>query len=858
MPLAEGLLLGTYEIKSVASGSFAGEIYRAREAVTGRDVFLRILTHCFSGGEEDVARVRSQLSHSFDLVHAHVLPVKEIVCCGETLFAVSDYLEGETLRQKMHRNRLPRDRASDFAVQIARGLVCLHGNNLFHCDLKPECILITKEGVAKVMDAGLASLQFLEHSAASQEDAPAPILIADYASPEQVRGEPETWRSDVFSWGVILYEMLSGTRPFLKPTLAATTRAILTEEVPDLKAPALDRIIRQALRKNPEQRFDSARSLAFTMESFGGLTVPSNRVRKTTRTSYTIPFLVAVAMLTMGLAAGALIARRYLRPTVISQLSFRPLTFSGHDSAPSASSNGKSVAFVSDRGGMPRIWTLLVNEQVEKPITDGPDSAPRISPDGKTVLFLRGKDLYKVAAPGGPVALVLGGVDGADWSPDSGEIVWLRVVAPVSVLGTVAANGTGAKELTRISNQTLQSPRWSADGKNIAASILDDDGARNATLVVRVNSPGTQHILTPPPYPGTLSGVAWLHGPQLLYFQSAASGASSIIRQDSETGATLTLGTSQQGAQNLDFSGPGSLVFDSDSGQRNLEELTLASGNLLSLTLGNGEAQDPSYNPDGSRVYFSSARSGNLNIWMFDRKNGSYSRVIASGGSDADPRLSADGGRLFWSSTREGHFEVYSANPDGSFPKRLTNDGKDAQHPSLPDSSGWVVYNSAQSARSGVWKIRQSGLEDAQLVKGETRWPEASPDGQYVLYTAVTAAAREIRVVALEGGAAVNFRVRLPFVPGKTNPDLGRAQWMVGGHNLAFIGESEQGTSGVYAQPFVPGSDTTGARRKLGGFDSRRTVHSFALSPGGKLLTTSVQERGSELVQALNVPGASR
>ncbi len=866
MPFAADHRLGRYQIRSAAESAFAGEVYRARNVESGGDVYLRVLTHTCLCVEEEVAGMRAQLGPAFALAHPHVLPLLDIGCSGSVLFAVSEFQEGETLRRKLHRARLPRDRASDFAIQIARGLIALHRAGVLHGDLKPEHVLIAKDGVARLMDGGLAALTYEEMPA--EPSGSVPILIADYASPEQVRGERETWASDLFSWGVMLHEMLSGTRPFLRPTLAATTRAILSEDVPELQVPALDRIIRQATRKNPGERFDSARDLAFAMESFGSLTTPGNRIRKTVRERQTVPFLIAIVMFALGLLLGAAIAREYLRPTVVTQLSFRPLTFSGHDSSPAGAPDGKSLVFVSNRDGTERIWTAALDRQNEKPLTTGPDHAPRVSPDGRSVLFIRTEgaqdNLYSIPFAGGKAVKLLDNVQGADWSPHSDRIAWVRVAGeahgPVSSMGTVNTNGAAPDELTRVTGQVLQYPRWSPDAKYLAASL------GNRVLVLRTDSSGQQRILSPPPTRGSLSSVAWVSPDQLLYFQSVTlagangwpSGAANIIRQNVETGTTAALGFSQQSALHLDRLRDGSLVFDSSSGRKNLEEVSLTAGTSRFLTVGDSDDQDPAYSAGGKSIYFSSFRGGNLEIWRAETTSGAFHRAIESQTSESAPCLTFDGARLLWSSSREGHFEVYSANAEGAFTKRLTNDGAGAEHPSVSATGDWVVYHSTHPARAGIWKIRQSGLEDSPVVKGDTQWPEISPDGKYVLYTQTLPGVRSIRVATLEAGAAMPFHIDLPFTPGKSDASLGKAKWMPQGHAIAFIGEAGDGASGVYSQPFANGAEARGARTRLTSFDSRRAVQSFAVSPDGTRVTIASWELGSGLVQALNVPGAAR
>lgn len=865
MPFAGGHRLGPFEIRSEAGGSFAGEVYRARNTETGHDVYLRVLTHAYAGIDEDLAGANEHLRAAFGLVHPHILAVTDVGCSGEVLFAVCDFQDGETLRQRLHRTRLPRERAADFGIQIARALIGLHRAGLLHGDLTPEHILITKEGVVRVMDGGLANLHFKERLA--PDSVTAAILIADYASPEQIRGERETWSSDMFSWGVILYEMLSGTRPFLRPTLPATTRAVLADDIPelDLRAPALDRIIRQATRKKPSDRFDSARDLAFAMESFGSFAPPGNRVRKTVRERQTVPFLVSVAMLTLGLGAGALIARRYLRPTVVTQLSFRPLTFSGHDSSPAAAPDGKAVMFVSDRDGSERIWTARLDQQDEKALTSGPDHGPRVSPDGRTLLFIRTEgpheNLYTLLLQGGKPLKLLADVQGADWSPSGSEIVWVRVSPgprePLSILGTAGAQGAAPRELTRVPGKTLQNPRWSPDGKYIASSV------GNSILVAPLINPGQYHVLSPPPTPGSLSSIAWLTGDQLIYLQSLTlagangwpGGVANIIRQDVETGATAVLGFSQQSALHLEKLKDGSLVFDSNSGRKNLEEVSLDSGRTRFLTVGDSDDQDPAYSPDGQSIYFSSFRGGNLEVWREERASGAFHRVVESHSSDSAPCLSFDGTRIFWSSSREGHFEVYSSSLDGNFTKRLSHNGSDAEHPSVSPLGDWVVYSSSQSPRNGIWKIRLTGLDESILVKGDNRWPEISPDGRYVLYVAELPGTRAIRVATLDTGSVLPFEVKLPYSSGKSNAALGKAKWMPGSRAIAYIGEGEDGASGVYSQAFSIGSSSSAGRSKLSSFDSRRAVQSFAISPDGKRLAIASWELGSGLVQALNVPG---
>jgi serine/threonine protein kinase len=197
-------------------------------------------------------------------------------------------------------------KAIAYAVQIASGLAAAHAAGVVHSDLKPENILITKDGRVKIADFGLANLTDPESAGA---------LVADYASPEQVRGEPETAASDIFSLGAILHEMLSGARPFLRPTLTATTQAILNSEppheLPSGVTPALGRIVTHCLAKAPEDRFASAADLAFAIQSFANLTIPHDKIRRPYKKRLTGIFLAWITGVGLGVGGGAMIARSF-------------------------------------------------------------------------------------------------------------------------------------------------------------------------------------------------------------------------------------------------------------------------------------------------------------------------------------------------------------------------------------------------------------------------------------------------------------------------------------------------------------------------------------------------------------------
>ncbi len=426
MTFAARQRLGSYELHSPLVCDGAGECYHARKVGASGEAFVRILARQWTLEPAQFPVFDRQVEAMRRFEHPGVARLFEIDAQEGVLYAASEWLEGETMRQKLSKGRLLPHKAAGYAVQIAHALAAAHAAGLMHADLKPENILVTKDGRVKIRDFGLANLGYSESESIPGE------LVVDYAAPEQVRGERETAQSDIFSLGVVLYEMLSGVRPFLRTSLVATTGAILSDALPELPpavAPALVRIVEVCVAKDARQRFHSAADVAIAIESFGTMIAPLERMRHMEHRRFPGVLLAVLAGLFLGACAGVLLARKLLRPVAAAPLIFRQVTSSGHDFSPTSSANGKTVAFRSDRDGASRIWTLQVENGREAPLTTGPDFHPRLNDRGDAVLFIRqdtsGDNLYAVPSAGGIPRKLLNRVDGADLVARP----WHRVVA---------------------------------------------------------------------------------------------------------------------------------------------------------------------------------------------------------------------------------------------------------------------------------------------------------------------------------------------------------------------------------------------------------------------------------------------
>src|SRR5712691_7750901 len=286
MSIAIGTKLGRYEIRSKIGEGGMGEVYLARDTQLGRDVAVKVLPSTYSHDTDRLHRFEQEACAAGALNHPNILIVHEVGTHDGSPYVVSELLEGETLRERMGGTAQPQRKAIDYALQVAHGLAAAHEKGIVHRDLKPDNIFITKDGRVKILDFGVAKLTQVE-GAEAQTDIPTRRVDTDpgvvmgtvgYMSPEQVRGQKVDHRSDIFSFGAILYEMLSGRRAFHRESTADTISAILKEHPPDLSetnqriSPALERLVNHCLEKNPEERFHSASDLAFALEALSGST----------------------------------------------------------------------------------------------------------------------------------------------------------------------------------------------------------------------------------------------------------------------------------------------------------------------------------------------------------------------------------------------------------------------------------------------------------------------------------------------------------------------------------------------------------------------------------------------------------
>ena len=455
MPLAIGSRLGPYEVAAALGSGGMGEVYRARDTRLGRDVALKVLPAEHARDSERQKRFESEARAVAALDHPNILALHDVGNDGGRPYVVFELVEGLTLREKLARGRLPVSKAVEYAIQVCRGLVAAHARGIVHRDLKPENLSLTRDGRVKILDFGLARLLEPDLSAPLGESQARTATVpgvalgtAGYMSPEQARGTPADARSDLFSLGAILYEMVSGRRAFDAATPTERLSAVLLQDPPELAvgvdpAPtALVRIVRRCLQKEPDDRFQTARDLGFALESLSGASSPTaTGAARSARASHWLGFGAAALVVSAIVATVALWgSRRSDSFPVFKQLTFRRgtildarFTRDGHTVAYSALFDGNAVETYSMRLDAPEALRLDMPPARLFGVSASGELAVLLGHPGERQLVWSGT-LARVPFSGGAPRAVVDDVWAADWSPDGQELAVIRLVDGVHQL----------------------------------------------------------------------------------------------------------------------------------------------------------------------------------------------------------------------------------------------------------------------------------------------------------------------------------------------------------------------------------------------------------------------------------------
>jgi Tol biopolymer transport system component len=781
-----------------------GEVYRAKDGRLGREVAIKVLPASVSNDADRLRRVAQEARAAGILNHPNITAVYDVGSFEDSPYVVTELLEGETLRSRMAGGALAPRRAIDYALQIAHGLSAAHAKGIVHRDLKPENLFVTREGRVKILDFGLAKLTQpetvlpqtnLPTAGASTE--PGVVMgTLGYMSPEQVRGRASDARSDIFSFGAVLYEMLAGRRAFRGDSAADTMSAILREDPPDLSttnrliAPGLDRIVRHCLEKDPEARFHSAHDLAFQLEALSDPSatdteaLPAPRHRK----AVTKPAFVAVAAIALLLAPVGYFAGMKRRPVAAARaVRFAVPIPAGASFSPSEISRGASISPDGTRvvieafsEGRRRLFVRPLDSEKAVALEGSEDATAHFwSPDGRFIAFYAEGMLKKIPSEGGPPEEICEATFETigTWNRD-GTILFIKLF-PLGLYRVSDKGGEAQLVLGPNPSRGELVPIWPMflpDGRRYLylQGLQTQEGRYGREL--RLGSLDSKEVRTI----GRLDSRAEYSPTGHLVY--ARDGALLCQRFDEKAG-TLE-GDPQLLSDSVDyFYGPGNaafsvsnngvLVFETAPVKSRLSWLDRTGREVGSL----GQpavARGIRISPDGSRVAvaFAEKRTGSSDIWIFDA-NGVSTRLHSDPVDEITPVWGPDGSKLVFRSDEKGPPDIYEMSPGSAASGRPLYEKEAVQQPEdiSPDGRLLVFLNDLQST-SDLWLLSLQGDRKATPWL-RTRFREASPrfspDGRWIayesdesgnpeIYAALTEGAGEKRRISVAGGQQPRWR----------------------------------------------------------------------------------------------------
>ena len=781
-----------------------GEVYRARDTRLNREVAIKLLPAAFARDTDRLRRFEQEARATSALNHPNILTIYDIGTHEGTPFIVAELLEGEELRELLDAGPLPVRKALDYAQQVTLGLAAAHEKAIVHRDLKPENLFVTHDGRVKILDFGLAKLIERkgegETGRGGEEDptiaqsprlpvspsltSPGTVMgTVGYMSPEQVRGQDADHRSDIFSFGSILYEMLSGQRAFRRETMAETMTAILKEDPPELSetntniSPSLERIVRRCLQKKPERRFQTASDLGFAIES---LSTPSDtRPASQLDTTGALPgvrrwrrLVAAGVILAVLVLAGAfLLGRSRSRPGVPAAVSrvtislATPIALGKYcplgigRTAIALSPDGSLLVYAGEQNGKSQLFARPLDSFDARPIpgTEGA-YAPFFSPDGRSIAFFAANALQKVSLEGGqPVTLCEARTShGGAWGPDN---TILFTDAEGGRLMRISASGGEPK--TVLSESGLEATNWGFSNPE----FLPDGDTALVTLWQSPN-PDNYQIAALSLKTGKLSIVVkggvdaqYLSTGHLVYARGATLIAAPFdVRTATVNGAGVTLienvRSEEWGSIQYTLALDGTLVYIS-GGPAWIGKMVWADRNGVTTPIAAPARvyQNFSLSPDGQRVALEISEATH-DVYLYEFARASLIR-FTNDGDNGYPRWTPDGKQVtFWRHKTSGLDVISKSIDSGSEVKFMSRENGDVQSWS-PDGKTLVFMQMTPETSLDLWMKSGDQQPRPWLV---TRFRELladfSRDGKYVAYTSDESGQYEIyvRPASGEGG----------------------------------------------------------------------------------------------------------
>jgi serine/threonine protein kinase/Tol biopolymer transport system component len=872
--LSVGDRLGRFEILGPLGRGGMGDVFRARDPQLRREVAIKVLPTAFSRDPDRQRRFEQEARAAASLNHPNIVAIHDVGVHEGIGFIVTELLEGETLRERMNGRPLPPRKAVEYAIQIASGLAAGHERGIVHRDIKPDNLFVTTDGRVKVLDFGVAKMIDPD----SADDATATVTLdgvqlgpvvgtAAYMSPEQARGLRTDHRSDIFSAGAVLYEMLAGFAPFRRSTPAETLIAILHDEPPDLTrvasiAPPLERIVRHCLEKTPEQRFQNVRDFIFDLDALprDAWTAEPKRVRLrvSRRSGLTV---LAILVLTAAAYFAGQWAVPSLQPAPLHRV-LRLTDFPGLEEFPSVSPDRRSVAFTATVDGRRQIFVRLIARGSAVQITkDAADhQLPRWSPDGNSLVYFSPAApgdaqgaIWSIPALGGSARQVITSIGDADVNRDA-RLACFRLVEGGVQLVTSSLDGTDVRVVARSVPGYHRYPRWSPDGQWIA--FQRGDGLRYDIFVISPTTGETRQLTHDR---NIINGLAWLpDSTGIIYGSSRGNTIPYLpslslweVRLDGQVSRQITAAEVWYEQPDVDAAGRISAArlrmrFDIlrfPFGPEPADNVRRA----VPVTRQTGQVLTPTVAPDGGEVAFLSDSGGHGNLWVTSTQTGEIRQITFEDDPNVTvgvPVWSPDGRSIAFVSSK-GHtgfdFGVWLVNPDGTNLRAAASRGLG---PAWSSDGQWLYY--AATSAGVLYKVSSSGGAAIKVRSEPTR-----------------------NVIGLHG-PTLYFMVERPLLDGRpefeiraATPEDGPSRalaripasrvpsWQIVNPALSPDGEwlamplTDGFTTNIWAL-----SSRTGTWRQVTDFGDRATfiARRVSWSPDGKSILAAVGEGDADIV----------
>ena len=779
-----GTLIGKkvshYRVLEMVGGGGMGVVYKAQDVKLGRNVALKFLPEEVANDYAAMERFQREARAASSLNHPNICTIYEFGEYDDRAFIAMELLNGQTIRQAIQEKAFSTGDLLDLAVQIAKGLQAAHTEGIIHRDIKPANIFITTQQEAKILDFGLAKVDsardlgneklvsIADTPTLSEQDVqltrPGQMMgTACYMSPEQVRGEKLDARTDLFSFGLVLYEMATGRQAYTGTTTAEVHQKILNHRpapIPKLnpQLPSeLVRIIGKAFEKDRNMRYQSAFDLRRELETLRHAAIrPLLHDWRLAGVGIAVLLVFFVAVYWAMARKEALM--RESRQRQLSGMKVKPLNgLSGSQGDPTFSPDGAYVAFAGDveGNGKLNVYAQVLGEGKPLQITRAPDDDlnPAYSPDGRYIAFIRHSEkqngIFIVSALGGSerkvheIASAPPGWNNAGlaWSADGSSLLFPyreSAVGPFSIYSVDIAD-LKDKRLTSppVEGPGDWGPAMSPDGSTLAF-VRDTTPSKGELYVLPMKSGGPKRLTHDE---REIQGVAWTSDSRELVFASTRGGDMRLWRIPAFGGSPEPLSVGGDNACCPAIARHGDRLayvhrIERGSVWRAATSAASNESTRLSRFIHSSRGDiSAEYSPDGQKIVFISERSGSAEVWVCDSDGSNPTQLTHFGGPlTGTPRWSPDGRRIAFDSRPNGLSDIFVIDVDGGSPHAITTNPAEDSVPSWSRDGKWIYFASSRTGRFQVWKASANGGAAVQMTEDGGFMPWESADGKAVYY----------------------------------------------------------------------------------------------------------------------------